>query len=81
MKLKMYISRAYLLIVHILNIDFFVDSKTLEIKKKLMNEIATDKKKKILSFSKSLKQSNQVIETTDLGKGSTVTHLKKKKSL
>ena len=79
MKLKMYISRTYLLIVHILNIDFFVDSKTLEIKKKLMNEIATDKKKKILSFSKSLKQSNQVIETTDLGKGSTVTHLRKRK--
>ena len=32
-----------------------------------MNEIATDKKN--LIFSKSLKQSNQVIETTDLGKG------------
>ena len=44
-----------------------------------MNEIDTDKKKKILSFSKSLKQSSQVIETVDLGKGSTVTHLKKRK--
>ena len=46
MKLKMYISRAYLLIVHILNIDFYIDSKTLEIKKKLLKEIAIDKKKK-----------------------------------
>ena len=50
MKLKMYISRTYLLIVHILNIDFFVDSKTIEIKKKLMNEIATDKKKRSYLF-------------------------------
>ena len=50
MKLKMYISRAYLLIVHILNIDFFVDSKTLEIKKKLLKEITIDKKKKNLIF-------------------------------
>ena len=50
MKLKMYISRTYLLIVHILNIDFFVDSKTLEIKNKLMNEIATYKKKRSYLF-------------------------------
>ena len=50
MKLKMYISRTYLLIVHILNIDFFVDSKTLEIKKKLMNEIAIEKKKRSYLF-------------------------------
>ena len=80
MKLKIYISRAYLLIVHILKIDLYIDSKTFEIKKKLLKEIAIDKKK-ILSFSKSLKQSSQVIETLDLGKGSTVTHLKKEKSL
>ncbi len=79
MKLKIYISRVYLFIVHILKINFYVDSKTLKIKKKLFKEIDIDKKKKILSFSKSLKQSNQVIETIDLGKGSTVTHLRKRK--
>ena len=79
MKLKIYISRAYLLIVHMLKIDFYVDSKTLEIKKKLLKEITIEKKKKIISFSKSLKQSNQVIETIDLGKGSTVTQLRKRK--
>ena len=50
MKLKIYISRAYLLIVHILKIDFYIDSKTLEIKKKLLKEIAIDKKKKSYLF-------------------------------
>ena len=50
MKLKIYISRAYLLIVHILKIDFYIDSKTLEIKKKMLREIAIDKKKKNLIF-------------------------------
>ena len=79
MKLKIYISRAYLFIVHLLKIDFHIDSKTLEIKKKLLKEIAIHKKKKILSFSRSLKQSNQAIETIDLGKGSTVTQLRKRK--
>tara|TARA_B100000900_G_scaffold390706_1_gene384658 strand:+ start:221 stop:1003 length:783 start_codon:yes stop_codon:yes gene_type:complete len=79
MKLKMYIFRIYLFIVHILKIDVVVDSKISEIKKKLLKEIATDKKKKILSFYESLKKSNQVIETIDLGKGSTVTHLRKRK--
>ena len=69
MNLKIYISRVYLLIVHILKIDFYIDSKTLEIKKKLMKEIAIEKKKIIFSFSKSLKQSNKVIETLELGKG------------
>ena len=46
MKLKVYISRAYLFIVHILKIDFIVNSKTLQIKKKLLKEIAPEKKKK-----------------------------------
>ena len=50
MKLKIYISRAYLLIVHILKIDFYIDSKTLEIKKKMLREIAIDKKKKSYLF-------------------------------
>ena len=79
MKLKIYFSRAYLFIVHILKIDFIVNSKVLQIKKKLLKEIAPDKKKKISSFSKSLKQSDQVIKTIDLGKGSTVTRLRKRK--
>ena len=35
MKLKMYISRTYLLIVHILNIDFFVDSKNFRDQEKI----------------------------------------------
>ena len=50
MKLKIYISRAYLLIVHILKIDFYIDSKTSEIKKKMLREIAIDKKKKSYLF-------------------------------
>lgn len=79
MKLKIYFSRAYLFIVHIIKIDFVVNSKILQIKKKLLKKIAPDKKKKISSFSKSLKQSDQVIETIDLGKGSTVTRLRKRK--
>ena len=50
MKLKIYISRAYLFIVHILKIDFYIDSKTLEIKKKLLKEITIEKKKKSYLF-------------------------------
>ena len=46
MKLKIYISRVYLFIVHILKINFYVDSKTLKIKKKLFKEIDIEKKKK-----------------------------------
>ena len=50
MKLKMYISRTYLFIIHILKIDVVVDSKTSDIKKKILKEIATDKKKKYFLF-------------------------------
>ena len=46
MKLKIYFSRAYLFIVHIIKIDFVVNSKILQIKKKLLKKIAPDKKKK-----------------------------------
>ena len=46
MKLKIYISRTYLFIVHIIKIDFVINSKILQIKKKLLKEIAIEKKKK-----------------------------------
>ena len=50
MKLKIYIFRVPLFILHVLKIGLVVDSKILEIKKKLMNEIATDKKKRSYLF-------------------------------
>ena len=77
MNLKIYASRTFLFILHLQKINFFVDSKALEIKKNLLKEIAPDKKKLIFSFSKLLSQSNQLIETLDLGKGSTITYVRK----
>ena len=79
MNLKIYASRTFLFILHLQKINFFVDSKALEIKKNLFKEIAPDKKKLIFSFSKLLSQSNQLIETLDLGKGSTITYVRKRK--